>query len=158
MTEVSKTETALLALYAVLGDALAAAGFAAPMRNETVDVLLENIGNGSRNIVNLIDGNGDLSEEMLGAEAQPGGYEIDHKAEIEGLIANPDPEQRDADFDRLWIVIDNAIAADRTLAGVVDGCFLAPPFERSNPRTDGIPGVKYAVVTVALQFTSTRIF
>lgn len=164
MTEVSKTELALQALLAALTGPLLAAGFPEPMRNETLDVLLENIGEGTGCVINVIDGNGDVPSETMGAYVSEDGYEIEHRAEIEFLLADADADQRDKKFDIGLVTIADAIKAalggaePHTLGGAVSDAQLVSPIERSNPRTDGLPGIKYALITVQMTFLSSRIF
>ena len=160
----SRTEEALAALHGAIEKAFRPASFPTPARNETLDVILERMGEKGGAFCNVIDGNGDINSEALGSDDLPDGYEIIHRAEIEWLVMDPDPATRDATFDDGLLLLDQAVAVDieaagaRTLGGFVSDARLVAPIERSNPRTDGLPGVKYALVTVQLTFKSSRIF
>ena len=156
LPEMTRTETALLALVNSIASAFSELDLPAPTRNDTLDALFDALGDGEGGRVNIIDGDGEPTEETLAGE-QGEAYEIEHRASIEILVKAANPAARDATFDQLLIAIDDALKADRTLDGAVDDARITK-VARSNLVTDGLPGMKGAEVTVTLTFLSDRPF
>jgi hypothetical protein len=158
----SATETALLALYALLG-ALAAptppaiAVIPAPLRNEDLAARLAEIGSADvQSYLNLWDGGQNSREEYLGDD----GGMIVHEARLELVVAGgSDNAARETAFDAALMAIFDALKANRTLGNVVDfadiGNLQGPG---TGLVTDGIPHAKGVVIPVVLTFRSSRPF
>lgn len=159
----SATETALLALAAML-TTLAAAGTPAiptPLRNEDLAARLTDIGSADvQAYLNQWDGEQVEREEYLGAYNGSNGYEITHQAKLElAVTGGTTAAAREAAFDAAMVAIFGALAADRTLGGTVDDAdFGDLQFQGSGLVTDGVPHAKGVVIPVVLTFRSSRPF
>ena len=134
----SVRETALVALHARLGAALAARNPAPKvLRNETVPPRLPTGG-----LVVVRDG--ETVEET--AILSPLAWAVEHRAEVEVVAATG------ALLDTLLVDIAAAIAGDRTLAGAVEWAQPgAPSFD--DAETEGAAAARAASVPVTLSFT-----
>lgn len=169
----SRSETVIQALV----DALTArsqgvnAPLPTPLRNEDLYARLEKSDAGLRRIVIVWDGASEVTEEVLGAdlgdpidEDAAGGYDIAQRPQIEMAIADGDPGARTAAFDAALIAIHDAVRPAIVdgnpvyLGGAVDYCAIESIEREGNLATDGMPGVRAAIVTVRLVFTSPRPF
>ena len=152
----TRTEAALIALKAALAAAAAAAtpALPAPTRNREIATVLADLAGGGA-LLNLTDGDGEVTDRLLGEEGDV--YELAHRAAIEIIVENADQEERDATFDAGLEVIAAAVEADGTLGGTVSHAEIEA-IARSGFVTDGAPQIKAAVVTVRLTFTSPRPF
>lgn len=63
----------------------------------------------------LVDGNGDVDEEMLGAAADDAIYEIAHTAVLVVAVEGDPDAMRDTVFDDVLVAVGDAMEADRTL-------------------------------------------
>lgn len=156
----SKTETALLALVDALDATFGPKSFPRVNRNEALDDVLKAMGGAAGGAyVNVVDGQGEVNEQFLGAEVAPEieGYEILHHSNVEIFVCQADQVQRDATFDALLEAVAEAIETDRTLGGFVsDTQFEAP--DRNDFKEDGLPVIKSATLTVTMTFFSARPF
>jgi hypothetical protein len=134
----SARETALAALFARLGAALAAPNPAPKvLRNETVPQRLSPGG-----LVVVRDG--DTVEET--PILSPLAWAVEHRAEVEVVATTV------ALLDALLVDIAAAIAGDRTLAGAVEWAQPgAPSFD--DAETEGAAAARAASVPVTLSFT-----
>ena len=134
----SVRETALAALYARLGAALAARSPAPKvLRNETVPQRLPTGG-----LVVVRDGETVEETPIL----SPLAWAIEHRAEVEVVAATG------ALLDALLVDIATAVAGDRTLGGAVDWAQPgAPSFD--DAETEGAAAARAASVPVTLSFT-----
>lgn len=155
----TRTEQAIQAFVSALDAVIGPAGFPTVNRNEALDDLLSGFTPSGGGYINVVDGNGIVIEETLGAATIPliTGYEIEHTAEVEIFVVKADQASRDATFDAMLEFIATAVETDRTLGGAVDFVRLEVP-SRSDYKVDGLPVVKSAVVPVKLTFTSSRPF
>jgi hypothetical protein len=157
----SKTGDALEALFAALE---AKAGepspkIPAPLQNEDLLSRLEDMGSGLAMYLNVWDDSDGDPEEMLGADVIPDNYEIAREVPIELIVAGGSRAARRAAYEAALEVIDDAIAADRTLGGKVDDArMLAPRRNGSGLVTDGMPNVLAADIRIRLTFNSSRTF
>lgn len=151
----SKTELATAALVDAISAVMVDRGFPRPARNATLDVIFETIGESDGAFVNVVDGNSDVTDEMLGADADSAieGYEIKLEPIIEIVVRAGDPEARDALCDAILRALNDAIITDRMLGGTVDYCKVMS-VARNNLATEGVPYVKGVEVTLLLEFTS----
>lgn len=158
-TDKSRTEQAIIALVSVIDAATAPRGYPKPSRNDTLDGILENIGDGDGGMINVLDGNQVQREEVVGADTgvMDNAYEIVQGAQIEVIVKATDPKNRDAMFDQAVLMIHDQIAADRTLGGIVNWCAV-DSIERADLAVDGLPFLKGAVISAQLTFVSTRPF
>lgn len=108
----------------------------------------------------LIDGDGAIVEEMLGAGETCALYEVAHTATLMLAVESGDTATRDTVFDDVLIAVDDALVADRTL-GVSDEVFaritgLEQEAALANPQT----GVEFrmAEISIEISFQSTRAF
>jgi hypothetical protein len=141
----SARETAIAALHATLASALAVRS-PAPLllRNETIPQRIPAGG-----LVVVRDG------EILSETAMfsPLAWAIEHGAEVEIVVAEATPADRDALLDDLLSTIGAAVAADRTLGGAVEWVGPgAPRFE--DIVVEGGAASRAALVTVTLAFTA----
>jgi hypothetical protein len=135
---VSARETALAALSARLGAALAARSPAPKvLRNETVPQRLPTGG-----LVVVRDGETVEETPIL----SPLAWAVEHRAEVEVVAATG------ALLDALLVDIAAAIAGDRTLGGAVEWAQPgAPSFD--DAETEGAAAARAASVPVTLSFT-----
>jgi hypothetical protein len=157
----SRTEDALLGLNAAL---TAAAGdypkpFPVPLRNEALPSQFTIFTGKLGAFLNILDGDGGPSQIMAGADVDPTiqGYLIQHRASVEWAVEGIPSGDLQTLFDLGFVGIDDALAVDRTLGGVVEYAEIEK-IQRSNLVTDGLPNTKSAIVTVLMQFTSERPF
>lgn len=118
---------------------------------------------GFRNVyafASLIDGDGQIVDEMLGSGGTDALYELEHTAIFMLAVEAADTADRDTVFDDVLIAVDDALAADRTL-GVSDEVFaritgLEQEAALANPQT----GVEFrlAELSIEISFQSTRAF
>jgi hypothetical protein len=134
----SVRETALAALYASLGSALAARSPAPKvLRNETVPQRLPPGG-----LVVLRDGETVDETPIL----SPLAWAVEHRTEVEVVATTGAP------LDALLVDIAAAIAGDRTLGEAVEWVQPgAPSFD--DAETEGAAAVRAASVPVTLSFT-----
>jgi hypothetical protein len=136
----SKREQVLGALLQSLGASLPAG--ATLLRNAT---LPERIPTGGLVIVR----DGDPGEPAF--LHSPPRWFYEHRAEVEVIVAGPTPAARDAGFDLLLQAIGQALAADRTLGGLVDFAVGDAPRPIELP-VEGAEGLKAATVWVVLPY------
>ena len=134
----SARETALAALYARLGAALAARSPAPKvLRNETVPQRLPAGG-----LVVVRDGETVEETPIL----SPLAWAVEHRAEVEVVAATG------ALLDALLVDIATAVASDRTLGGAVEWAQPgAPTFD--DAETEGAAAARAASVPVTLSYT-----
>jgi hypothetical protein len=148
----SKTGDALEALYAALVAKASELGSAIPQP-------LQNEGDGLDKYLNVWDSGEDVPEEFLGADTVADGYDLTWSVPIEFVVAGGERAARrvafEAGLDAIWA----AIAADRSLGGIVDHAeMLTPKRTGSGLVTDGMPNVLAAEITVRLSFVSSQSF
>jgi hypothetical protein len=81
-------------------------------------------------------------------------WQIEHRAEVEVIVAGPSPADRGAALDGLLAAIGAAIASDRTLGGAVEWSQpSAPSF--TDAEFEGAGAARAATVPVTLWFTTT---
>jgi hypothetical protein len=136
----SKRERVLGALLAALGAALPAG--ATLLRNA---VLPERIPAAGLVIVR----DGDPGEPAF--LHSPPRWFYEHRAEVEVIVAGPTRAARDAAFDQLLKAIGHALAADRTLGGLIDFAIGDAPRLVDLP-IEGADGLKGATVGVLLPY------
>jgi hypothetical protein len=143
---VSAREAAIAALTTQLTAALAALDPApAVLRNETVP---QRIPEGGLVVVR----DGETTEET--AILSPLRWQIEHRAEVEVIVAGATQADRATALDFLLAAIGAAIASDRTLGGAVDWAQPgAPSF--TDAEFDGAAAARAATIPVTLWFTTT---
>ena len=77
-----------------------------------------------------------------------------HRAELEIFVRGSDPVSRAAGLDGLIAAIEQAIAGDPTLGGMVDHCEIGPPEEPEDMAQEGAQSFKAAILPVILHYTS----
>jgi hypothetical protein len=157
----SRTGDALEALFAVLTTAAAAAPtvLPAPSQNEDLPARLASMGSGVQMLLNVWDDSDDAPDELLGADVIADAYEHTREVPVELVVAGGTRTARRAAFEAALEAIDDAIAADRTLGGVVEGAhMLSPRRNGSGLVTDGLPNILAADIRVRLTYTSSRSF
>lgn len=159
MADKSRTEQAIIALVNAIDAKTSLQSFPRPSRNDTLDSMLENIGDGDGGRINVLDGDRKDMTAMTGAATAdiPDGYDITHGAVVEVLVQAKNAADRDAIFDALMLSIHDAIRVDRSLGNVVTWCDY-DSIQRTNLAVDGLPGVKAAVIGIDLLFLSNRPF
>lgn len=141
----SARETAIAALYGVLGTALDTRDPApAVLRNETVPQRIPPGG-----LVVVRDGE-TLTETAM---FSPLAWAIEHGAEVEIVGAGATSADRDALVDDLLSAIGAAISADRTLGGAVEWAGPGTP-RFDDIVVEGAGASRAALVTVTLAFTA----
>ena len=140
----SMRETALAALHARIGLALAARNPApVVLRGETAPQRLPPGG-----LVVLRDG--ETVEET--AILSPLAYAIEHRAEIEVTVAGATPAARNALLDALLVDIAAGITSNRTLGGTVEWAAPgAPTFD--DVEFEGAASARAASIPVTLFYT-----
>lgn len=91
---------------------------------------------------------------LLGTTLSPPSYEYEHVAELDILVPRKegdDAGEAEAALDALMVEINEAIAADRSLGGVVNHAEARPP-QTSNLAIEGAPEMRGAVVPIALWY------
>lgn len=178
----TRTERALRALVAALQAAADVEGSSLPaeiLRNEDLLARMdESQGDGVRRYLNVWDGDGVVSDEMLGADtvdaidddedddpAVPGAYEIEHRPRIEWVCEGGAQEVREAAFDAglraIHDVLRGAVVEGewQYLGGAVDWSGIESIARAgSGLVTDGLANVKACEVVPLLEFTSARPF
>jgi hypothetical protein len=157
----TRTEAALRALVAIIAAAAAVTGAAIPLplRNQALPKRLVELSTGIETHLNIWDGSGQPTDEMLGADIIADGYELEQLAKIEWAVAARDDTARENAFDAGVRAIAAAIAADRTLGGVVDRAAITQLNGLgSGLSTDGLPNIKAVEIIVSLQFLSSEPF
>jgi hypothetical protein len=81
-------------------------------------------------------------------------YLWQHQAEVEVIVQQAPADAATAALDDLLAEVGVALAADRTLGGLVDWVEWGPPRTR-DLAIDGAGGLKAAVVTVTLHYASS---
>jgi hypothetical protein len=157
----SKTGDALEALYAALVAKASELGSAIPqpLQNEALPARFATAGDGLDKYLNVWDSGEDVPEEFLGADTVADGYDLTWSVPIEFVVAGGERAARrvafEAGLDAIWA----AIAADRSLGGIVDHAeMLTPKRTGSGLVTDGMPNVLAAEITVRLSFVSSQSF
>jgi hypothetical protein len=157
----SKTGDALEALFAAL-EAKAcepAAAIPSPLQNEELPSRLATVGADLQMMLNVWDDSDGEQDELLGADVVDEAYEITRDVPVEFVVAGGDRAARRAAFEAGLEAIDDAVAADRTLAGTVDYAHvLAPRRNGSGLSVDGLPNILAAEIRVRLVYTSSRSF
>lgn len=138
----SRSETILVALHAALRTALEPA-----TRVERNLSLPSRIPAGG--IAILMDGDPGEPEQTLGIVA----YHYDHVAEVEIVVDKAVDRESDAAFDRIKLAIGAALAADRTLGGLVDWMEAAAPRPLEVP-VEGTLGLKAAALPIRLEYST----
>jgi hypothetical protein len=147
----SARETVLAALHARLATITGISGAASVQvtRNEALALRLDDV---AAVAINLVDGNGTISNRLMG-----GGAEVDHSADVEVAVRHEVQATRDALFDAALAAIDGALAADEKLGGACDSCEALYPVDvETEPFGEGGALLKTGVVPVAILFTAPR--
>ena len=84
----------------------------------------------------------------------PVSYAWRHRAEMEVFVCGDDPASRSARLDDVIAAVEQAIATDRTLGGVIDHCEAGPPEEVEDLAQEGARSFRAAIVPVILHYTS----
>jgi hypothetical protein len=165
----TRTEESLQALVAaVLAQSLVEdAALPTPKRNEALPArLMQPAAGEPEKYLNIWDGDGAPTDETLGADdaSQDDGYQIEHRATIEWVVAGGADADREALFDAGLEQLHAACKRDADtglyLEGVVSMAAIAE-IRRSGGKglvTDGLPNIKAAEITILLTFTSSRPF
>ncbi|ODN70217.1 hypothetical protein [Methylobrevis pamukkalensis] len=162
----STTDTVLAALHAALVATFTAAGLGPVHRDRAVPASLFEPAEGGEIYANLADGDGRVTEVLIGAGDAGGNiYEIEHLAEVDFAVADVDTDRRIANFDAGLIAIHDAAKAlaaavaddEHPLHAVLGDADVAEVL-RSNTVFDGAPQVKAATVKVSLNIQSNRPF
>lgn len=138
----TKSEQVLKALHSAL---VAGLPGVTVLRNEGVPLEIPASG-----LVILRDGEPGQPEFLH----SPPTWFYEHRAEVEVMVDLPSPARRDETFDGIKQKIAAALAANRTLGGLVDYAVgeNPAPVELSS---EGIPGVKAAVITIILPYDTS---
>jgi hypothetical protein len=143
----SKSETVLLALSAALatiaGPTISVARNVAPTQEIP-----------SHGAVILRDGNPGETDEPLGND---GPFYYTHEAEIELMVQHGDQAVRDAQFDLLRVLVGQALDANPTLGGLINGMSYGLP-ETFQEAVEGAHAIKAAIVTVVMDYQSATRF
>ena len=81
-------------------------------------------------------------------------YAWRHRTELEVFVRGDDPASRSVRLDELISAVEQIIATDRTLGGVVDHCEAGPPEEVEDLVQEGARSFRAAIVPVILHYTS----
>ncbi|WP_319532857.1 hypothetical protein [uncultured Cohaesibacter sp.] len=151
------TDTMLDILEAIVR---AGSGLPTLSRNETLDQGLEAIGEHRSGWLNMVDGDVNVDNELLGGG---GSYDLVQEARFELLVrARSESDGRSALAGLISAIADQIDYAndDGNEDGLaVQGCVAdITRLQRDNLASDGIPFVKGAILTVRLQMTSDRPF
>lgn len=139
----TKAETVLQALAARLATTLPPG--ARLLRNDTLPRKVPPAG-----ILILHDGDPGPAEAWM----SPPGWYYEHRAEIDIVVDRPAAADRDAAFDTLKAGIGTALAADRTLGGLVDWTVGEAPAPLDVPVEEA-SGLKAATVVVVVCYATT---
>jgi hypothetical protein len=160
----SRTEQAIQGLVDALQAAASETTFLPPTRNEALSTQTKAIA-GLRSSFNIWDGEGgpDDSRTLVGTDVSPDvdGFELNQRPQLELIFEGGTETARAVAMDAALIAIDDVLRADRTLNGALgaEGWAMIERVDRAGSlATDGLPGVKGAIVTVLLVFTSNRPF
>lgn len=125
-----------------------------PSRNRTVETMLSEIADSVEAHLNLADGEQIEAVELLGA-GEPE-YEIEHQAVVQFVMTGHDRNALDARFAEALRAVEDAIATDRTLGGMVADTRLTSP-EITNGRAGeaGRPW-KAAEIPVIMLFAANQ--
>ena len=139
----TRHETALGALHSLL------AGISGPkvLRNAELPEIVPSDG-----LIILRDG---IIGEPIDITLSPVSYAWRHRTELEVFARGNDPASRAVRLDDLVAAIEQAVAADRTLGGVVDHCEPGPPEEQEDLAQEGAQSFRAAILPVILHYTST---
>ena len=113
-------------------------------RNETLPQVIPKSG-----IVILRDGNMGEPEVLL----SPSCFIYQHIAEIEVIVQDVLPADRDSKLDALLEKIGTILTIDINLGGLVDYCYPKSPEFVEEP-IEGAPTIKAAIVPVLLEYAS----
>ena len=114
-------------------------------RNETLPQVIPKTG-----IVILRDGSMGEPEILL----SPPCFIYQHEAEVEVIVQDVLPADRDAKLDSLLEQIGGLLQSDTTLGGLVDYCYPKTP-EIMEELIEGAPTIKAAIIPVLLEYAST---
>ena len=84
----------------------------------------------------------------------PVSYAWRHRTELEVFVRGDDPTSRSAWLDELISAVEQIIATDRTLGGVVDHCEAGAPEEVEDLAQEGACCFRAAILPVILHYTS----
>lgn len=93
--------------------------------------------------------------EPVDQEISPPAYSYEHPVEIEVLVKHADAAQRASDLDEVLQAVQAAVAADRSLSGAVEYAELSAPADNLDEHMEGDAGVKAALITVILAYTTS---
>lgn len=142
----SAREAAIAGLYGALTAALALLDPAPTvLRNETVP---QRIPEGGLVVVR----DGETTDET--AILSPLRWQIEHRAEVEVIVAGATQADRTSALDVLLAAIGAAIAGDRTLGGAVEWSQPGGP-SFTDAEFEGAAAARAATVPVTLWFTTT---
>ena len=157
MAETCKTDGAADAFFNVVGQALKD-GMPAITRNEPLDRMLDNIGDGDGAAVNVSDGE-TTNESVVGADEAgvTDGYELEHRMSVEVVVVSKNAEVRRKTIVAILNKMHVAIAADRTLGQFVNDARIEK-VEYTNLVVEGLPPIRGVTVSVVLMLLSDRPF
>ena len=84
----------------------------------------------------------------------PVSYAWRHRTELEVFVRGDDPASRSARLDDVISAVEQVIATDRTLGGVVDHCEAGAPEEVEDLAQEGAQSFRAAILPVILHYTS----
>jgi hypothetical protein len=137
----SKREQALAGLFLCLQNGMS--GFAV-LRNEPLPTKIPASG-----LLILRDGDAGEPEITL----SPTRYHYAHVAELEVLVQEPKPDERNTALDALLVALGDVLGTDTTLSGAVDFISIGSP-EFLTETVEGAPAIKAAVVPITLEYTT----
>lgn len=140
----STRETALQALFELVGGAVVAYG-AAAFRSEPLPVRID-----AKGVALFYDGDPGAPD----IELSPLTYLYQHRAEIDVVVQSGTASNRDALFDALLQILGGAIEQNRTLGGVCDWIEAEAP-QPTNLPIEGAAGLKAATIPVVLHYATT---
>ena len=150
-----KSDAAITALHIVL-EALADTSTGVPTvhRNEPLEKAFEAVEDGAKAYANLIDGDIEVEAEHFSGEPT---YELALFPDLELIVSGDTDPARRATMSTILNAVEDAIAADRTLAGAVASCRIER-VRRQGLTTEDIPGVGGVLVRFRVEVTSNRPF
>ncbi len=99
-----------------------------------------------------------LRDGVIGAPEDvtlsPVSYAWRHRTELEVFVRGDDPASRSARLDDVISAVEQVIATDRTLGGVVDHCEAGAPEEVEDLAQEGAQSFRAAILPVILHYTS----
>ncbi len=140
MSQVSKSEQALEALYQVINDG------ATGVLVERNDVKLDDVPETGR--VSVRDGKIDIDATMLGGM----GHDLRHEASVVISFQHTDARTRSAGLDALNVLISNLLQGDLTLSGAVD-YLEQSPLRIEEENVEGAAPIRYAEKVVTLYYS-----